>query len=910
MLGEANGIIHAIGHQDEEGEYGTIDEEDMSQTSSQEARGEHLGVSTLASKQNPLFRPETLNPVRGMNDYLTSMIGNAAATAGYQARIKDAVHRDPNTGKVLPLECNTQTLEEAETLLPRSFANLTVSPETYPASGNALSPSKGQVSVEMVKLLKSTMSTPIKGDLSGWLTQLKRLIGTMDPIDQHTGRFYLMGIKGLLPPGACLPKRDSLQEMVNELIKTTGRRVTVMHRIDEAKNLSREGLGHLVDYISKYIPEQQCLDILMDCINAHHEATPLPSLLLAKMNTEDPVRVQMEQAKTAINQYIRSKGAKITRPVRTVQPLGADGKNPRRQTNPPRAQIGAERSTQPPQQSVPPHPEPYQDSRPGPSNHQVHSDAPPFQPRGQQGYSRVRGLTGEERVLVGISEPGTLYIPENREQVERMLREIEISGSDEERDLTSSKLMLWTDKNLIATGLMSFQPCNEETCASCGRRDPVKYLEVCKTMKLCKGCYEEAYGQFYIKEGEPNDRIFVIKIAPLMKGNFLKERVPDRDSEGSYVYDSEGKVVHTVKLVIDHRTGEPMRDAYGQLECPIEWVKSLGACVTMVSENFYNPCEQCCYTAPRLSSVRILYEDQEPGFESESLEEPEGGSVTGDPEPVVTCSKTLDPFAWRISVARVHGSSIESDSVVLSLSTDDSEQNKCWVPADMSNSEFWPPTVFWMDGIPLKVSLCEQKEMHERNMNRSRMLVRGTELALVHEMKSDSLVMCDCDRCRGRSSRAGPKPCPACSHLVKHCRILFECDDSEGLSFSHLNVNPRDVKRIECMDCEGDSEGLSFSHLNVNPRDVKRVECMDCESGHPVKWAHLGKLECEEGVPIKRVQVSCRYKVKTMATHTCDAKRWIKGPIVVFAEPTRDEPRTEMESCWERAEALDMDWMI
>ncbi|MGH0157487.1 UNVERIFIED_CONTAM: hypothetical protein FKN15_033736 [Acipenser sinensis] len=54
----------------------------------------------------------------------------------------------------------------------------------------------------------------------------------------------------------------------------------------------------------------------------------------------------------------------------------------------------------------------------------------------------------------------------------------------------------------------------------------------------------------------------------------------------------------------------------------------------------------------------------------------------------------------------------------------------------------------------------------------------------------------------------------------------------------------------------------------------------------------------------------CRYKVKTMATHTCDAKRWINGPVVVFAEPTREEPRTEMESCWERAEALDMDWMI
>ncbi|MGH0185653.1 UNVERIFIED_CONTAM: hypothetical protein FKN15_018619 [Acipenser sinensis] len=201
----------------------------------------------------------------------------------------------------------------------------------------------------------------------------------------------------------------------------------------------------------------------------------------------------------------------------------------------------------------------------------------------------------------------------------------------------------------------------------------------------------------------------------------------------------------------------------------------------------------------------------------------------------------------------------------------------------MNNSEFWPPTVFWMDGIPPKVSLCEQKEMRDKNMYRSRMLVRGTELALVHEVRSDSLVVCDCDRCRGESPRNGPKPCPACSHLVKHCRILFECDDSEG---------------------------LSFSHLNVNPRDVKRVECMDCESGHPVKWAHLGKLECEEGVPIKRVQVSCRYKVKTMATHTCDAKRWINGPVVVFAEPTREEPRTEMESCWERAEALDMDWMI
>ncbi|MGH0169190.1 UNVERIFIED_CONTAM: hypothetical protein FKN15_056363 [Acipenser sinensis] len=189
--------------------------------------------------------------------------------------------------------------------------------------------------------------------------------------------------------------------------------------------------------------------------------------------------------------------------------------------------------------------------------------------------------------------------------------------------------------------------------------------------------------------------------------------------------------------------------------------------------------------------------------------------VTGDPEPAVICSKTLDPFAWTVSVARVHGYSIESDSFVLSLPTDDAAQNRCWVPADMNNSEFWPPTVFWMDGIPPKVSLCEQKEMHERNMYRSRMLVRGTELALVHEMRSNSLVMCDCDRCRGKSPRTGPKPCPACSHLVRHCCILFECDDSEGLSFSHLNVNPRDVKRVECMDCEG---------------------------GHLVKWAQSGQI--------------------------------------------------------------------
>ncbi|MGH0138196.1 UNVERIFIED_CONTAM: hypothetical protein FKN15_066747 [Acipenser sinensis] len=90
------------------------------------------------------------------------------------------------------------------------------------------------------------------------------------------------------------------------------------------------------------------------------------------------------------------------------------------------------------------------------------------------------------------------------------------------------------------------------------------------------------------------------------------------------------------------------------------------------------------------------------------------------------------------------------------------------------------------------------------------------------------------------------------------------------------------------------------------PQDVKRIECMNCEGGHLVKWAHLGKLECVEGIPAKRVQVSCRYEVQTMATHTCDAKLWIKGPVVVFAELTRAEPGTEFESCWKRADMLDM----
>ncbi|MGH0119300.1 UNVERIFIED_CONTAM: hypothetical protein FKN15_025771 [Acipenser sinensis] len=66
------------------------------------------------------------------------------------------------------------------------------------------------------------------------------------------------------------------------------------------------------------------------------------------------------------------------------------------------------------------------------------------------------------------------------------------------------------------------------------------------------------------------------------------------------------------------------------------------------------------------------------------------------------------------------------------------------------------------------------------------------------------------------------------------------------------------------------------------------------------KRVRLGLVICdllEIDAPV--TSVLAPYKVKTMATHTCDAKRWIKGPIVVFAEPTRDEPRTEMESCWE-----------
>ncbi|MGH0150345.1 UNVERIFIED_CONTAM: hypothetical protein FKN15_051143 [Acipenser sinensis] len=62
---------------------------------------------------------------------------------------------------------------------------------------------------------------------------------------------------------------------------------------------------------------------------------------------------------------------------------------------------------------------------------------------------------------------------------------------------------------------------------------------------------------------------------------------------------------------------------------------------------------------------------------------------------------------------------------------------------------------------------------------------------------------------------------------------------------------------------------------------------MSAPSGHPVTWAHLGKLECEEGVPARRVQVSCRYQVKTLVVHTCDVKNWMQRPVVVFAEPER-----------------------
>ncbi len=177
-------------------------------------------------------------------------------------------------------------------------------------------------------------------------------------------------------------------------------------------------------------------------------------------------------------------------------------------------------------------------------------------------------------------------------------------------------------------------------------------------------------------------------------------------------------------------------------------------------------------------------------------------------------------------------------------------QNSNWIPENMNNSEFWPPSVFWMEGVPRKVTLCEQKGMYSNNVYRSRIIVHGAELTLTHKLKHNPLVMCACNMCQSKSSVTGPKLCPACSHLAKHCRILFECNDSEGISFSHLNVDPKDIKRIECINCEG---------------------------GHLVKWAHLGKLECVEGVPAKRVQVSCRYEVRKMASHTCDAKLWIKG---------------------------------
>ncbi|MGH0171182.1 UNVERIFIED_CONTAM: hypothetical protein FKN15_060647 [Acipenser sinensis] len=35
---------------------------------------------------------------------------------------------------------------------------------------------------------------------------------------------------------------------------------------------------------------------------------------------------------------------------------------------------------------------------------------------------------------------------------------------------------------------------------------------------------------------------------------------------------------------------------------------------------------------------------------------------------------------------------------------------------------------------------------------------------------------------------------------------------------------------------------------------------------------------------------------KTLVAHTCDVKRWMKRPVVVFAEPVRAEPGAEFES--------------
>ncbi|MGH0145463.1 UNVERIFIED_CONTAM: hypothetical protein FKN15_059895 [Acipenser sinensis] len=91
---------------------------------------------------------------------------------------------------------------------------------------------------------------------------------------------------------------------------------------------------------------------------------------------------------------------------------------------------------------------------------------------------------------------------------------------------------------------------------------------------------------------------------------------------------------------------------------------------------------------------------------------------------------------------------------------------------------------------------------------------------------------------------------------------------------------------------------------------VALTNSLRAETDHTVRWAHLGKLECEEGIPARHIQIFCRYQVEAIVPHTYDVKRWLPYPVVAFTEPLRAEPEREVESCWSRADLLDINGRI
>ncbi|MGH0148554.1 UNVERIFIED_CONTAM: hypothetical protein FKN15_012902 [Acipenser sinensis] len=68
------------------------------------------------------------------------------------------------------------------------------------------------------------------------------------------------------------------------------------------------------------------------------------------------------------------------------------------------------------------------------------------------------------------------------------------------------------------------------------------------------------------KDDEPVDRIFVTKIATLLVGGILKERILDRNEEGNYVYDNDGMLKQSERSLIDRSSGDPVKDEWAQLE--------------------------------------------------------------------------------------------------------------------------------------------------------------------------------------------------------------------------------------------------------------------------------------------------------------------------------------------------------